>query len=85
MEAHDSLMTPGPDHAATENAGLLIDPSTRVLLALACFGQMFLFTTIQSWQPYVVGFGIYLIMTVILQRDPVYSIFNEPQALQTQN
>lgn len=78
MDTRHAAMTPAFDQESSSGSGH-IDSSTRMVLAFACFGQMFLFETISSWQPYVVGFGIYLVMTVILRRDPVYSIIHAPR------
>ena len=84
MDTQHAAVTPSFDQESS-SATAHIDPSTRLVLAFACVGQMFLFETISSWQPYLVGFGIYLIMTVILRRDPVYSIVHAPREILLQS
>jgi len=76
MVANNATLTPAFGHKSIENIGL-IDPSVRVLLAIGCIAQMFLFEEIQAWQPYVVGFGVYLVLTVIMRQDPIYALFYE--------
>ncbi len=75
MNTYDTAIFRDQDHS-TLMIDALIDPSIRVLLAFASFGQMFIFNEIQPWQPYIVGFGVYLAMTVIMKWDPVYVLYH---------
>jgi len=84
MEAYNAANIPSHDQKLYDNTGQ-IDPSIRILLAMACFGQMFIFEEVLAWQPYIAGFGIYLIMTVLLRRDPIYTLFSESSWLPANN
>jgi hypothetical protein len=79
METHNAASLPDHDQEVPENSSH-IDPSIRVLVAIACFAQMFLFEEVQEWQSFVVGFGIYLIMTVIIRQDPINTLLNKSRA-----
>lgn len=77
MAVNNAAITPHYGHRLFENIGV-IDRSIRVLLAIACIGQVLLFDReIVTWQDYAVMLGFYFTMTAMMRWDPIYALFYE--------